>query len=135
MVVAVPSGRRMIMNPPPPMFPALGCVTASAKAVATAASTAFPPFARIAAPTSDAGAEVETTSPALDSTAAESFRTTAAVSLCARTVDAVDRTAVKATTIRVSIFMEVSRWGLRAIAYDTRRAVVPLHVGRDRLGA
>ena len=32
------------MNPPPPMLPALGCVTASANAVATAASTALPPF-------------------------------------------------------------------------------------------
>src|SRR5687767_972214 len=62
----------MIMNPPPPMFPALGCVTARANAVATAASTAFPPLARIAAPTSEAGADTDTTSPVFDSTAAES---------------------------------------------------------------
>ena len=41
------SAARTTMKPPPPMLPALGCVTASAKAVATAASTAEPPFARI----------------------------------------------------------------------------------------
>ena len=56
------------MNPPPPMFPALGCVTASANAVATAASTALPPFFRIPAPTSDAGAEVVITIPSRDVT-------------------------------------------------------------------
>src|SRR4051812_41303841 len=54
------------MNPPPPMFPAPGYVTASAKAVATAASTAFPPRARIDAPTSEAGAELLITIPRLD---------------------------------------------------------------------
>src|SRR5919199_2160731 len=32
----------MIMNPPPPMFPASGCTTASANPTATAASTASP---------------------------------------------------------------------------------------------
>src|SRR3982751_6413181 len=58
----------MTMKPPPPMLPALGCVTASAKAVATAASMALPPFLRIAAPTSEAGEEVETTIPAFDAT-------------------------------------------------------------------
>ena len=57
------------MNPPPPMFPALGCVTDSANAVATAASTAFPPLARIDAPMSDAGADTETTSPDFETTA------------------------------------------------------------------
>src|SRR5690349_7402974 len=51
------------MNPPPPMLPALGCVTASANAVATAASTALPPLARIPAPASQAGDDVHTTSP------------------------------------------------------------------------
>src|SRR5437588_3854937 len=56
------------MNPPPPMLPALGCVTASANAVATAASTAFPPLARIAAPASHAGDDVHTTSPFFDET-------------------------------------------------------------------
>src|SRR5689334_22654448 len=56
------------MKPPPPMLPALGCVTASAKAVATAASTALPPRARIAAPASHAGADVHTTRPSLDET-------------------------------------------------------------------
>ncbi len=56
------------MNPPPPMLPALGCVTASANAVATAASTALPPFFSIDAPTSDAGAEVVITIPSRDVT-------------------------------------------------------------------
>src|SRR6185436_1726829 len=56
------------MKPPPPMLPALGCVTASANAVATAASTAVPPFASTAAPASQAGADVHTTSPSLDET-------------------------------------------------------------------
>src|SRR6516164_689177 len=56
------------MKPPPPMLPALGCVTASANAVATAASTASPPLARTAAPASHAGDEVHTTSPSFDET-------------------------------------------------------------------
>src|SRR3954447_21875720 len=56
------------MNPPPPMLPALGWVTASAKAVATAASTAVPPLARTPAPASHAGADVHTTRPSLDET-------------------------------------------------------------------
>src|SRR5687767_12467954 len=60
------------MNPPPPMLPAVGCVTASANAVATAASTALPPRCRMSAPTSDAIADVDTTSPVVDGTPAES---------------------------------------------------------------
>ena len=40
---ARPSPGGITMNPPPPMLPATGKVTASAKAVATAASTALPP--------------------------------------------------------------------------------------------
>src|SRR5687768_16649375 len=56
------------MKPPPPMFPALGCVTASANAVATAASTALPPLSRILAPASHAGADVQTTRPFVDGT-------------------------------------------------------------------
>src|SRR5688572_30828959 len=51
----------MIANPPPPMLPAAGCVTASANPVATAASTALPPAARISSPASDAAAEFDTT--------------------------------------------------------------------------
>ena len=47
------------------MLPAAGCVTARAKAVATAASTALPPFCRIATPTSLAGPDTETTMPLL----------------------------------------------------------------------
>ena len=56
------------MKPPPPMLPALGCVTASANAVATAASTALPPVASTDAPASHAGADVQTTRPSLDGT-------------------------------------------------------------------
>src|SRR5213592_4296388 len=65
------------MKPPPPMLPALGWVTASANAVATAASTAFPPLARMAAPASHAGADVHTTSPSLDETPSSLDATTA----------------------------------------------------------
>ena len=53
------------MNPPPPMLPASGNVTASANPVATAASTALPPWRRMSLPTSDAGAETDTTIPRL----------------------------------------------------------------------
>src|SRR4051812_23278450 len=56
------------MKPPPPMLPALGRVTASAKAVATAASTAFPPLDSTAAPASQAGLEVHTTMPFFEGT-------------------------------------------------------------------
>jgi hypothetical protein len=50
------------------MLPAAGCVTARAKPVATAASTAFPPCCKIDAPTSEAWDEVETTRPVADGT-------------------------------------------------------------------
>src|SRR5688500_20174424 len=56
-----PRAVRTMMKPPPPMLPAAGCVTASANAVATVASIALPPVARIDAPASHAGAEVQTT--------------------------------------------------------------------------
>ena len=62
-VVARPSGRRITMNPPPPMFPAAGYVTASAKPVAIAASTALPPFASTSRPASLAMLLAETTMP------------------------------------------------------------------------
>ena len=51
------------MKPPPPMLPASGQETASAKAVATAASTAFPPSAKTFAPIRLATAESLTTIP------------------------------------------------------------------------
>src|SRR5881275_3286688 len=41
----------MSMNPPPPRLPAAGQVTAIASAVATAASTALPPFFMMSTPT------------------------------------------------------------------------------------
>src|SRR5262249_9573440 len=49
------------MNPPPPRLPAPGQVTASANAVATAASTALPPFFKISMPTLDAIGSTDTT--------------------------------------------------------------------------
>ena len=44
MNVVRPSAMRISMKPPPPRLPANGCVTASAKPTATAASTALPPL-------------------------------------------------------------------------------------------
>src|ERR1051326_262819 len=41
----------MSMNPPPPMLPAGGCTTASAKPTATAESIALPPACMISTPT------------------------------------------------------------------------------------
>ena len=66
--LAAPSPGQTIMNPPPPMLPASGNVTAIASAVATAASTALPPLAKIAAPTSAAAGDTHTTIPVVDST-------------------------------------------------------------------
>ena len=63
MVVTEPSGWRITMKPPPPMLPANGCTTASANPVATAASTALPPFFNIDTPACDARFLAETTMP------------------------------------------------------------------------
>ncbi len=57
------------MNPPPPILPALGSTAASAKAVATAASTALPPSRSTATPTSVASAWSATTMPCAPSAA------------------------------------------------------------------
>src|SRR5580704_2483298 len=54
---------RMSMKPPPPRLPAPGCTTASAKPVATAASTALPPDRMISTPTWDANSCALTTMP------------------------------------------------------------------------
>ena len=51
------------MNPPPPMLPAVGWTTASANAVATAASTALPPAAIASAPIFDAISFCDATMP------------------------------------------------------------------------
>src|SRR5262249_16440796 len=53
-VTASPDDGRYTMNPPPPMLPAVGCVTASANAVATTASIALPPSLMTSAPILDA---------------------------------------------------------------------------------
>ena len=53
------------MKPPPPILPARGRVTASAKPTATAASTALPPRFRMSSPTRDASASWVTTMPCL----------------------------------------------------------------------
>jgi hypothetical protein len=63
MAVVRPSRRRIIMKPPPPKFPAAGYVTASAKATATAASTALPPRFMTSTPTREAIGSVEATIP------------------------------------------------------------------------
>ncbi len=54
MKVVRPSWVRSSRNPPPPRLPATGWTTASAKPVATAASTALPPARRISRPASEA---------------------------------------------------------------------------------
>jgi hypothetical protein len=52
---------RTTAKPPPPMLPAVGWTTASANAVATAASAALPPDARICLPAAVASAASDTT--------------------------------------------------------------------------
>ena len=51
------------MNPPPPIPELKGWAAPAAKAVATAASMAFPPRASISLPASAAGPTEETTMP------------------------------------------------------------------------
>ena len=63
MVVVLPSGKRTTMKPPPPMLPAVGCVTARAKAVATAASMALPPARMTSKPTFEPISSCVTTMP------------------------------------------------------------------------
>src|SRR5665213_2473477 len=63
MAADLPSAIRITMKPPPPMLPACGNVTASAKPVATAASTAFPPARMISTPAWLASALLLTTMP------------------------------------------------------------------------
>ncbi len=71
------------MNPPPPTFPAAGHVTANARAVATAASTAFPPWLSAARPTSLAGGETVTTMPHAGSAGCRPSRDAASTTFCA----------------------------------------------------
>ena len=61
----MPSGKRRTMKPPPPMLPAEGCVTESAKPTATAASTALPPAFMISTPIRVALASALATAPCL----------------------------------------------------------------------
>src|ERR1035438_1223456 len=63
MKVVRPSAMRSSINPPPPRLPAPGCVTASAKPTATAASTAFPPACRTLSPAAVACGSTVTTMP------------------------------------------------------------------------
>src|SRR5438309_2294764 len=60
---------RTSMNPPPPILPAAGSTTANANAVATAASTAFPPFWRISTPAREANSSSVATMPCAPRTA------------------------------------------------------------------
>ena len=66
--VDLPSGKWMTMNPPPPILPAVGYVTAIVNPTATAASIALPPFLRISIPTFDAISSEVTTIPFLPRT-------------------------------------------------------------------
>ena len=61
MNVVRPSANRASRNPPPPMLPAQGYVTASANPTATAASIALPPAFSTATPTSVAMGSCATT--------------------------------------------------------------------------
>src|SRR6266576_5659872 len=82
------------MNPPPPILPAVGWTTASANAVAIAASTAVPPSLIASAPIRDAISLCDTTIP-----------------FCARIgtdvalVATVSTEQASATTIRLSLDM------------------------------
>src|SRR5260221_366940 len=60
---------RTSINPPPPIFPAEGSTTANANAVATAASTALPPFWRISSPAREANSSSVATMPCAPRTA------------------------------------------------------------------
>jgi hypothetical protein len=74
-----PVAGRTTRKPPPPILPAVGCVTASAKAVATAASTALPRSRRTSAPMFDARASCETTMPCVARTGIELLSSPASV--------------------------------------------------------
>src|SRR5947209_2394196 len=63
MKVLRPSDKRMSMNPPPPRFPAEGCVTANVNPMATAASIALPPCCNTETPTAVACGSTVTTIP------------------------------------------------------------------------
>ena len=63
--VVLPLAKRISMNPPPPRLPAVGCVTASAKPTAIAASMALPPAFNTASPASAASGSCATTMPCL----------------------------------------------------------------------
>src|SRR5690242_15541259 len=65
---ALPPGRWIRMKPPPPILPASGHATARAKAVATAASTEFPPDRRTARPASAPAGATHTTTPCVQVT-------------------------------------------------------------------
>src|SRR5881394_771038 len=61
--IGSPFAGRYTTKPPPPMLPAVGCTTASANAVATAASTAVPPSLMTSAPMRDAVSFCDATMP------------------------------------------------------------------------
>src|SRR6516225_11752095 len=93
MTVGWPLGGCTTMNPPPPMFPVAGCVTARAKAVAIAASTALPPCCRIASPAAAPGSETATTTPLRNSGAFSPASTSLVAKLSLATKDAATTTA------------------------------------------
>ena len=79
----LPGAGWMTMKPPPPTLPAAGQVTAIAKAVATAASTALPPFCSTETPTSAAIASMATTMPCRARTGWRACRGTASTNAIA----------------------------------------------------
>src|SRR5215216_3901729 len=106
------------MKPPPPRLPACGCVTASAKPTATAASTALPPPLSTSTPTRAARASWATTMPWRATTAPSCARTTPSgirtTASCART-DAFARSrnartarSIKHSTLRRCCFVSAS---------------------------
>src|SRR6202022_4451377 len=74
------------MKPPPPMLPAVGCTTASANAVATAASIAVPPSLMPSAPTFDAIAFLDRTMPPRARTGTEPEETVGTATAHAATI-------------------------------------------------
>src|SRR5438552_3535356 len=119
--VGAPCGGWTTMKPPPPMLPAAGCVTARAKAVATAASTALPPSLRMVRPASDPGADTDTTTPLRNSTPLSPAG--AGASQIARTV----RPSKKRSIIKSSFPVTPGLWPRQTgLASETRKIIMEI---------
>src|SRR6478752_4743246 len=117
------------MKPPPPILPASGYVTASVKAIATAASTALPPCLKICSAVSaaylsaTATAEATMAPSARDRMRGSFFKSISCISFitCDERLDALYTT---------SAAMQRSGHQLPAVHVDD----LPRHVARHRLG-